>query len=127
MIQAPDLPALVLELGRVLVALPRVEAGRRWRGPKPLLEKLRRRGRQAKRRGRAERARLRRAVGLIDRLMPGGPNCSRRALLEIALDRGAAHEPFRMGFRVGPASISGHAWLGAEGGPSEGYQVQLEL
>jgi hypothetical protein len=125
--RAPHRIALLIELCRVLLVLPQVEAGRRLLGPRPLLETLRRRGRRARRRDTAARARLRRAIAWIDSRCPGGANCYRRSLLEVALDPSAAAEPFRMGFRAGAGSVSGHAWLGASAQDAERYDVELAL
>jgi hypothetical protein len=66
--------------------------------------------------------RLARAVRLVDRLFPSGPNCYRRALLEAALDAGAAHEPLMMGFRTVGGTCEGHAWLGSAE-PQTAYDV----
>jgi hypothetical protein len=58
-----------------------------------------------------ERERLQRAISLVDRCLPGGGNCVRRALLEMALDGGAAGEAFLAGLRSEGGPGSGHAWL----------------
>ena len=127
MIRTTEIIPTLLEIGRVLPIAPRIEAGRRANGPKPLLEELRRRGQRAKRRGPVGRERLQRAIRWVDRCLPGGPNCYRRAMMEIALDRDAAAEPFRMGFRVAGENTSGHAWVGDGSAATERYDVQLEL
>jgi hypothetical protein len=119
--------AMLLELGPILLVLPGVEAGRRRRGPGPLLAELRRKGRRSRERDPAARARLQRAIGWVDQQFPGGANCYRRALLEIALDRGAAAEPLRMGFRVQREGEPGHAWLGNRGGHAEDYDAVVDL
>lgn len=121
-----ELLCCVEESLRVLKALPVVELGRRRQGLKPLVERLRRTGERAMRRGPVARARLQQAIGRIDARLPGGPNCCRRALLEITLDRGAAAEPFRMGLRARGGQPSGHAWLGDHTGP-ECYDMTIEL
>ena len=75
---------------------------------------------RARRREPIARQRLRRAIRLVDRLIvPWQPegNCYRRALIELALDSGAAAEPLRIGLMATAAPRSGHAWLGAEDGP----------
>jgi hypothetical protein len=61
------------------------------------------------------RTSLRRAIRLIDRLLPGEPNCVRRSLLEIRLDAGAAKERFYAGLQSGGGPRSGHAWLESHG------------
>jgi len=105
---------LIPELIRVLAILPGVEIGRRRSGPGPLLRKLRTVGKKAPHRDAAARARLRIAIAWADAHFPTGPNCYRRALLEIALDQTAAAEPIHMGIRIGGAGETGHAWLGQE-------------
>ncbi len=122
-----DRAAVALELARVLAVLPGIEAGRRRQGPKPLLARLRRRGNRTRERDAPARQRLQRAIAWIDRRFPGGANCYRRALLEIALDRGAAGEPFRMGFHVGAGPVSGHAWLADRVGEAKSYDAEVEL
>ena len=122
-----ELPGLLLDLARVLVQLPRVEVGLRLHGPKPLVQRMRARGRERTERAAPERARLRRAIGWLDARLPGGDNCYRRVLLEIALDRGAAGEPFRMGIDKRGGTRSGHAWLGDERGARPRYDVELEM
>jgi hypothetical protein len=119
--------AVGLELARVLAVLPGVEWGRRRLGPKPLLQRLRRRGRGCRERDPAARRRLRSAIAWLDARFPDQGNCYRRALLEVALDRGAAGEPFRMGFRLGEGALSGHAWLADRAGASESYDAELVL
>jgi hypothetical protein len=117
---------LAAELGRVLAAVLEVEIGRHIMGPKPLLKKFRSRGARVRKRNPIDRARLRRAIGWVDARCLGGPNCYRRALLEVALDRGAAAEPFRMGLKAHGGVGSGHAWLGSSQS-TEGYDVELAL
>jgi hypothetical protein len=50
-------------------------------------------------------------IRLVDRLFPGGANCYRRTLLEIALDAGAAEERLFLGLKEQGGPASGHAWL----------------
>ena len=119
------LPTL-LEVCRVLGSLPRVESARRCQGPRPLLEGLRRRARSAPKRDPRGRERLRRAIRWVDAWIGGG-NCYRRSLLEIALDRGAAAEPFLMGFTLAGEQLSGHAWVAAEGSSQANYQFTVQL
>jgi hypothetical protein len=100
---------LAFELARVLVALPGVERARRREAPGPLLARLRARGRAARPRDGASRARLARAIGWVDRRAPGGPRCLRRALLRVALDADAARAPVLFGLDLGEGK--GHAWV----------------
>jgi hypothetical protein len=119
---------LIAEALRVAILLPRVELGRHRKGPGPLVEELRERGRRGPRRSVPHRIGLRRVIGLIDRILPGEPSCYRRTLLEIGLDAGAAQEPLHMGIRVPGAPRSGHAWLGDSGAsPGTTYDVQFDI
>jgi hypothetical protein len=104
----------LVEQLRVVIRIPRLEWGRQHQGPAPMLVWARRRGACCATRTVTERARLRRAISRIDAHMPGGGNCYRRALLEIALDPDAAAEPLFMGLHASGQPMSGHAWLGIE-------------
>jgi hypothetical protein len=119
---------VALELARVVAVLPRVELARRTQGPKHAVPTLRRLGRRRPRRADDARAALRRTIAAIDARLPGGGNCYRRVLLEVALDAGAAEERVALGVRAGGGVRSGHAWLGE--GPSddgERYDLVIEL
>ena len=118
---------MALELGRVLAALPWVEIGRRIWGPRPLIEELRRIGERMSQRDASARNRLQRAIRWVDACLPGARSCYRQTLLEIALDRGAAAQPFRMGLNADGNLVSGHAWLGSRGRPDQHYDVEIEL
>lgn len=115
---------LVPEFLRVLVAAPRIERLRRTVGPKIAMGIVRRDGAKRAARGWSQRRSLARAVALVDRLFPTGPNCYRRVLLEAALDAGAAREPLMMGFRTDgrDGRQTGHAWLG-NNPPASSYDV----
>jgi len=109
----------LVEIARVVVAVPRVEIDRRRSSLHRAVQLMRQRSW-----GRAERSldgrrRLRRAIAFVDARLPGGPNCVRRSLLEMALDSGAANEKLLAGFVSGGGKNSGHAWL-----ESEPVQVQ---
>jgi hypothetical protein len=95
----PD--SFAIEVGRVVRAVRDVDARRRSGAPQAVLEMMRSRGRRAHERGPIGRARLQRAIGWVDALVPGGGNCYRRVLLEIALDAGAARETVVFGLDVG--------------------------
>jgi hypothetical protein len=101
-------PLLALELFPLLAE---VERARTTSSPRDAVESARRRGRAGLRRGPAARARLKRLIGSVDALFPSGPNCYRRALLETALDRGAAEEQIHFALDVGK---TGHAWLDSD-------------
>lgn len=123
------LAALAGELARIARALPAVERGRRHEGPAVLVPRLRAEAAHAPERDHAGRARLRRAISWVDRLVPGGPNCLRRVLLEVALDRGAAREPIVIGLDRDGEVADGHAWLG-EPRPTDragSYRMEIKL
>ena len=92
---------LTRELKRVALVVREVDARRGAEPPERVLAAMRARGETAERRGPIGRARLRRAIGWIDAFVPGGANCYRRVLLEIALDAGAARETVVLGLDVG--------------------------
>jgi hypothetical protein len=121
------LAATLREMVRVLTILPGVEAARRSVGIKPLLAELRARSLVRPERPPAARLNLRRAIAWADARMPGGPNCFRRVLLEVALDRGAGSEPACMGFHCPGGKLAGHIWLAGHPESSEGYQANVRL
>jgi SAM-dependent methyltransferase len=98
-----------LETARVLTVLPRVERARRRSGPGPLAVEMRLIAKGAPHRDALGRARLRGTIAACDRILPPGAGCYRRALLEMALDAGAAGEPLVLGLR---RHGLGHAWVG---------------
>ncbi|MDB4936379.1 MAG: hypothetical protein JWP87_3351 [Labilithrix sp.] len=100
-----------VEMARVLTVLPRVERARRTCGPGPLAAEMRRLAQTAPRRDPLGRASLRATIASCDRALPRGAGCYRRALLEMALDAGAADEALVLGFR---RHGIGHAWVGTE-------------
>jgi hypothetical protein len=122
-----ELLATLPELGRALCVLPRVEFGRRHRGPSVLLRALRRQGQRAPERDEVGRRRLRRAIHWVDAWCRGGGNCYRRALLETALDRSAAAKPLAFGFHAQGQAFSGHAWLDGTEATSETYDFTVRL
>jgi hypothetical protein len=85
---------------------------------------LRKRAEHARERDPSRRRALRRAIAWGDGCL--GSNCLRRALLEIALDRGAAREPVHMGLKLQGTEPTGHAWLG-EAESSSGYDCTFQL
>lgn len=101
----------LVDLGHLLIALPLVEWGRRFQGPARAVSDLRRLGRRSKERSPSEREALRRTIARVDARFPGGGNCYRRVLCEIALDAGAARDPVHLGLRAHGGPGSGHAWL----------------
>jgi hypothetical protein len=115
------------EFARVMCAVPYIEWGRRFRGPRPLTSVLRSRGAKAVARDAQRLILLRRVIGAVDARLPGGANCYRRALLEMRLDAGAARERLHLGLRAHGGPQSGHAWLGSsEAGPGV-YDARFEI
>ena len=115
---------LLVLLEAAAVAI-RVEMDRARRGPKDLVPKLRARGATRPCRNEVERRRLQRTIGVVDRCFPLGGNCYRRALIEIAMDAGAAAEPLHMGLRADGGPNSGHAWLESARGGAERYDAEF--
>jgi hypothetical protein len=99
---AEDADSFAVEVTRAMRLLRIVDAGRAKDTPEHILAAMRERGRKTeRRRGPIGRARLRRAIGWVDALGPGGASCYRRILLESALDAGAARETVVFGLDVG--------------------------
>ena len=97
-----DADAFAIEVARAMRLVPIVDRGRAKETPEQVLAAMRERGVQTERaRGPIGRARLRRAIGWVDALGPGGASCYRRILLESALDAGAARETVVFGLDVG--------------------------
>jgi len=107
----------LVELARVVVAMPRVELDRRRASLHHAVRMARQRSAGRAQRSLEARRRLRRAIAFVDARLPGGPNCVRRSLLEMALDAGAAREKLLAGFVAGGGKKSGHAWLEFESVP----------
>ncbi len=116
--------AFALDLGRVMVWLPGIDRARKREGPGPLLSKVRTWGLRHAPRSPTSRARLARAIGWVDRLGPGGPNCYRRTLLRIALDPSAASEPVTFGLDV--PERKGHAWVSGNEAPDR-FDVEFRI
>jgi hypothetical protein len=111
---APSLNRL-LSVGRdvasVLACVREVEQARVSESPERTLPRLRARGRMTRKRSTVEQQRLRGVIRFVDRLMPGGDNCYRRVLLEMAVDADAATKPVVFGLKKGGGLRSGHAWF----------------
>jgi len=107
----------LVEMARVLVTVPRVEIDRRRSSLHHAVRIMRQRSSKRAARSLEGRRRLRSAIAFVDARLPGGPNCVRRSLLEMALDAGAAREKLLAGFVSGGGKKSGHAWLEFESGP----------
>jgi hypothetical protein len=119
--------SLVRDLAAVLLAAPLVERGRLRRGPRPLLARLRARGLRGPIRTDRERARLAKIVRFVDRCFPGGDNCYRRALLEIAVDPIAAKTPLNLGLKSDGGPRSGHAWLASSTEAVAPYDAEFSV
>lgn len=102
-----------------------VDFRRRRLGPSELIKKLRAMGASRKGRNAAGRDRLRRFIRFVDSYFPSGPNCYRRALIEIALDSGAAAERLHLGLQRHGTPFSGHAWLASS--PDRGGTYDAEF
>ncbi|MBY0525335.1 MAG: hypothetical protein K2R98_18150 [Gemmataceae bacterium] len=122
-----ELAVTLAEVAGVLRSLPRVEAGRCSVGPRPLVESLRRCARRMRHRGPVARRCLRRAIFWVDACLGRRANCYRRALLEVALDRGAAREPLALGLNAQGGQIGGHAWLASDADVQSAYDVVIEV
>jgi hypothetical protein len=107
-------------------AIVRIERARRVAGPLAAATLARSLGKTADPTWGSDRERLRKYVRRVDSLFPGGPNCYRRALLEMAFDRGASAETLQLGLRAGGGPRSGHAWLSSEK-PTGSYDVTLSI
>ena len=125
-----SLPSAVISTGRdvlrVVGLFPLVEFWRRWTSLHGAVAFARDRGSKRIRRTPDARVRLQRVIRVADRRLPGGANCVRRALLEMALDSGAAHERFRAGLRKGGGVGSGHAWLESQSS-TERFDAIIEI
>ncbi len=93
--------SFALELVRVVAIAKTVERARRETAPEQAVGLARALGARREARAPIGRARLRRAIGWVDAMMPGGANCYRRVLLELALDAAAARETLVFGLDVG--------------------------
>jgi hypothetical protein len=102
------------EITRVLLDVPQVERQRRNFSLHQAVGAARRRASTRNARSSEGRARLRRAIAIVDARLLNGPNCVRRSLLEMGLDRGAGGEKLLAGFVSGGGPKSGHAWLESE-------------
>lgn len=99
------------ELSRAIRALPEAARLRRLSSAADAARRARELGRARRTVPRSpwERARLADAVAVAERLLFRRPNCLRRVLAELALDRGAATtEDLILGL---DPSATGHAWL----------------
>jgi hypothetical protein len=88
-------------------------------GPRSAVLRARSLGSQVCPRSSSERAALGRLIRLVDRFWPGGPNCYRRVLMELATDPKAANDIVTLGFAKDGGPRSGHAWMGAGAPPDQ--------
>jgi hypothetical protein len=116
----------VKDVVRAALLMREVERARWVEGPAPLLERLRARGMKAAPRSLREQRRLLGVVYRLDRLMNREPNCYRRSLVGVALDRDWAQEPVVLGLDLAASGPDGHAWVeGTE--PSRGFDVEFRV
>jgi hypothetical protein len=111
----------------VAAAAGLAEAARQVVGPARAVGWARRLGARCRTRKPSDLADLRRLIAGVDRRLPGGPNCYRRALAEMALDGGSATRPLVLGVtsRGGPGS--GHAWVGDGRGRDQAYDAEFAI
>jgi hypothetical protein len=95
-----DAAPFAAEFGRALAIVREVERVRLREPAERAVDLMRGRGSTRTARGPIGRARLRRAIGWVDAPFPGGPNCFRRVLAELALDAGAASDTLVFGLDV---------------------------
>jgi hypothetical protein len=118
---------LVRDALRAAWVLREVEAARWVEGPSTLVARLRERGLRAEERSPAARRRLVRVIAHLDRWIMREPNCYRRALTRIALDRVSAGEPFVFGLDLRPSGPHGHAWVAGADDAGESFDVEFRL
>jgi hypothetical protein len=70
---------------------------------------------------------LRRLIRAVDGHLPGGGNCYRRALIEMALDASSADEPLHFGLVRHGGPKSGHAWLANDKTATRTYDVEFTI
>jgi hypothetical protein len=116
---------LAAEVCEVVAVALGVDVARRHLGPARLVPRLRARGLRRSPRDASGRARLQRIIRIVDRCFPGGGNCYRRALTELAVDPAAASEPLHMGLRLPGGPGSGHAWLRGSAEDNRGYDAEF--
>ncbi len=120
-------PGLVLDVLRAARLLGEVEEARWAEGPARLVERLRERGMRSKARTNESRRRLVRVIAHLDRWLMREPNCYRRALVRIALDRASAIEPFVFGLDLQASGPRGHAWVAGADDGAERFDVEFRL
>lgn len=118
---------LAADLVEASALLREVERARWEEGPSALVSRLRERGLRAEPRSPAGRRRLARLLYHLDRLLHRHPNCYRRSLVRIALDRDAAREPFVLGLDLSAAAAKGHAWVEGTGEAGPGFDVEFRV
>jgi hypothetical protein len=127
---------------RVRRLLKEIDPARWEEGPGLLVSRMRERGASEPTRSPANRRRLEGLIYRLDRIVAGGPNCYRRALVRIALDPEAAEGPFVLGLNVPPTPATanrggdphGHAWVEStrpdaqpDAPPAERFDVEFRL
>jgi hypothetical protein len=115
----------LLEISEAAAVGIHFNSGRFAQGPSELVAEARKMGIRRRNRVEAERKLLQRTIRIVDRLFPSGPNCYRRALIEIAMDAGAAAEPLHMGLMADGTPNSGHVWLASSSDRGPVYDVEF--
>ncbi len=118
---------LAADVLEATVLLREVERARWREGPSALVSRLRQRGLRAAPRSPAGRQRLAQLLYHLDRLLHRRPNCYRRSLVRLALDRDAAREPFVLGLDLHATGATGHAWVEGTGEASNAYDVEFRV
>jgi hypothetical protein len=111
----------------IFASIGPIEQARLKLGPARAVAFARSRGSRRRSRDPRDRRLLRAMIARVDALMPGGPNCYRRALLEMALDACAAEERLHFGLSPGGGQGSGHAWLESWGEGAKAYAAEFVI
>jgi hypothetical protein len=119
--------ALAADLVEAALLLHEVEEARWSEGPGELVSRLRARGIERAARSPAARLQLSRVIYHLDRLMHREPNCYRRSLTRIALEREAASEPFVLGLDLQAEGARGHAWVEGTTEAKGAYDVEFRV
>jgi hypothetical protein len=116
-----------VDLLRIFALIPHVEFWRRRRGPSSCVNHFRAQGQRSRWRSSDGRLRLRRLIRAVDARLPGGGNCYRRVLIEMALDPDSAAKPLHFGLIRSGGPGSGHAWLDGEAVSAGDYEVEFKI
>jgi hypothetical protein len=117
----------VFDLFRLMLVLPIAEAARRGLTPARAIALARAVGRCGTYAAPQRRERLRRRLLALDSRLPGGGNCYRRALVQMALDPESAAEPIYFGLVRDGGPRSGHAWLASDPPAVKNYDAEFAM